>query len=178
MWMKTAGAFLCSVGRTLAPFTEALIRIYAGLALVSHGYPKLFGATAANVAFFETAGFRPSLLWTILVGLTEVGGGLCLALGLFTRAVAVPILIFLLTAVVYHSRFGFYWNARGFEYPLFCAIVDQDRLCGSHKHESKFRRQRRSRREKNLVRGDRARPVCLHGRGRSEFRRDRGRRRR
>jgi len=123
MWMKTAGAFLCSVGRTLAPFTEPLIRIYAGLALVSHGYPKLFGATAANVAFFETAGFRPSLLWTILVGLTEVGGGLCLALGLFTRAVAVPILIFLLTAVVYHSRFGFYWNARGFEYPLFWAIV-------------------------------------------------------
>ena len=121
--MKTAGAFLCSVGRTLAPFTEPLIRIYAGLALVSHGYPKLFGETAANVAFFETAGFRPSLLWTILVGLTEVGGGLCLALGLFTRAVAVPILIFLLTAVVYHSRFGFYWNARGFEYPLFWAIV-------------------------------------------------------
>jgi putative oxidoreductase len=121
--MKTAGAFLCSVGRTLAPFTEPLIRIYAGLALVSHGYPKLFGATAANVAFFETAGFRPGLLWTIVVGLTEVGGGLCLALGLFTRAVAVPILIFLLTAVVYHSRFGFYWNARGFEYPLFWTLV-------------------------------------------------------
>jgi len=123
MWMKTAGAFLCSAGRTLAPFTEPLIRIYAGLALVSHGYPKLFGATAANALFFENAGFRPGLLWTIVVGLTEVGGGLCLALGLFTRAVAVPILIFLLTAVVYHSRFGFYWNARGFEYPLFWAIV-------------------------------------------------------
>jgi putative oxidoreductase len=123
MWMKTAGAFLCSVGRTLAPFTEPSIRIYAGLALVLHGYPKLFGATAANAAFFETAGFHPGLLWTIVVGLTEVGGGLCLALGLFTRMVAVPISIFLLTAVVYHSRFGFYWNARGFEYPLFWAIV-------------------------------------------------------
>jgi putative oxidoreductase len=123
MWMKAAGAFLCSVGRTRAPFTEPSIRIYAGLALVLHGYPKLFGATAANAAFFETAGFRPGLLWTIVVGLTEVGGGLCLALGLFTRAMAVPILIFLLTAVVYHSRFGFYWNARGFEYPLFWAIV-------------------------------------------------------
>jgi putative oxidoreductase len=123
MWMKTTGAFLCSVGRTLAPFTEPSIRIYAGLALVLHGYPKLFGETAANATFFETAGFRPGLLWTIVVGLTEVGGGLCLALGLFTRMVAVPISIFLLTAVVYHSRFGFYWNARGFEYPLFWAIV-------------------------------------------------------
>ena len=58
-----------------------------------------------------------------MVGLTEFAGGLCLALGLFTRWAAAPILIFLLTAVVYHSRFGFYWNARGFEYPLFWAIV-------------------------------------------------------
>jgi putative oxidoreductase len=121
--VKRAGAFLCSLGRTLAPFTEPLLRVYAGLALVSHGYPKLFGATAANAVFFENAGFRPGLLWTIMVGLTEVAGGLCLALGLFTRVAAAPILIFLLTAVVYHSRFGFYWNARGFEYPLFWAIV-------------------------------------------------------
>jgi putative oxidoreductase len=121
--VNRAGAFLCSLGRAFAPFTEPLIRIYAGLALVLHGYPKLFGATVANAAFFETAGFRPSLFWTIVVGITEVGGGLCLALGLFTRLAALPILIFLLTAVVYHSRFGFYWNARGFEYPLFWAIV-------------------------------------------------------
>jgi putative oxidoreductase len=123
MWMIPAGVFLCSIGRTLAPFTEPLIRAYAGLALVFHGYPKLVGATAANAAFFDTAGFRPGLLWTIVVGLTETAGGLCLALGLFTRAAAAPILIFLFTAVVYHSRFGFYWNARGFEYPLFWAIV-------------------------------------------------------
>jgi putative oxidoreductase len=123
MWMKDAGAFLCSLGRALAPFTELSIRLYAGLALVSHGYPKLFGATATNAAFFESAGFRPALFWTIVIGLTEVAGGLCLALGFFTRVAALPILIFLLAAVVYHSRYGFYWNAGGFEYPLFWAIV-------------------------------------------------------
>jgi putative oxidoreductase len=62
-------------------------------------------------------------MWAIVVGLTEVAGGLCLAFGLFTRVAAVPILIFLLTAAIYHSQFGFYWNTRGFEYPLFWAIV-------------------------------------------------------
>ena len=123
MWTERARAFLYSMTRGLGPFTVPMIRVYAGLALISHGYPKLFGATAANAAFFESAGFRPGLLWAIVVGLTEVVGGLCLAAGLFTRAAAMPILIFLATAMVYHSRFGFYWNARGFEYPLFWALV-------------------------------------------------------
>lgn len=123
MSISGVSAFLCGIGRSLAPYTEPLIRVYAGIALVSHGYPKLFGGTASNAAFFESAGFRPGLMWAIVVGLTEVAGGVCLALGFFTRAAAVPILIFLLTAVVYHSQFGFYWNTRGFEYPLFWAIV-------------------------------------------------------
>jgi putative oxidoreductase len=118
-----AHGFLYSIIPRVAPFTAPAIRVYAGLALISHGYPKLFGATMANAAFFESAGFRPGLLWAIVVGLTEVVGGLCLAAGLFTRAAAVPILIFMASAVVYHSRFGFYWNARGFEYPLFWALV-------------------------------------------------------
>src|SRR5438309_313443 len=105
--------------RTLTPVTELAVRIVAGLSLVMHGYPKLFGATAANAAFFEQAGFRPGMVWAIVVGLTETVGGLCLAAGFLTRLVAAPILIFLLTAITYHWQFGFYWNARGFEYPLF-----------------------------------------------------------
>ena len=123
MWTTRAPVFLRSLMGALAPLTAPMVRVYAGVALISHGYPKLFGATAGNAAFFESAGFRPGLLWAIVVGLTEVVGGLCLAAGLFTRAAAVPILIFLATAVVYHSRFGFYWDARGFEYPLFWALV-------------------------------------------------------
>jgi putative oxidoreductase len=108
--------------RALAPFTELLIRVVAGLSLVAHGYPKFF-ALAQNAAFFEQAGFRPGMAWAIAVGLSETVGGLFLAAGFLTRLVAVPILIFLLTAIVYHSQFGFYWNVRGFEYPLFWSIV-------------------------------------------------------
>src|SRR2546428_8157437 len=102
--------------RALAPITEPMIRAVAGLCLVMHGYPKLFGGTAANAAFFEQAGFRSGMFWAILVGITETFGGLCLAAGFLTRLVCVPILIFLATAITYHWQFGFYWNARGFEY--------------------------------------------------------------
>ena len=114
---------LGSVYRVLAPVTELLIRIIAGFSLAMHGYPKLFGGTAANAAFFEQAGFRPGMFWAILVGLTETLGGLCLAAGFLTRLVCVPILVFLATAITYHWQFGFYWNQRGFEYPLFWTIV-------------------------------------------------------
>jgi len=109
--------------RALAPVTETVVRICAGLSLAAHGFPKLFGATAANAAFFEQAGFHPALFWTILTGLTEFGGGLCLALGFLTRLAAVPVLVFLLVAVSFHAANGFYWNNLGFEYPLFWALV-------------------------------------------------------
>lgn len=110
------------VYHALAPFTELLIRLMAGLSLIAHGYPKFF-ALPANAAFFDAAGFSPGLLWALLTALTETVGGLLLAVGLLTRLACIPILLFLLTAVHYHSQFGFYWNARGFEYPLFWSIV-------------------------------------------------------
>jgi len=107
----------------LAPFTELAVRVVAGASLIAHGYPKLFVNPDANAAFFEQAGFTPGMFWAIIVGLTETVGGLCLAMGFLTRLVAVPILIFLLTAIAYHWQFGFYWNARGIEYPLFFSLV-------------------------------------------------------
>lgn len=109
--------------RALAPVTEPLIRLVAGLSLVAHGYPKLFVNPAGNAAFFEQASYSPGLFWAVVVGLTEVVGGLCLAVGFLTRLVCLPILIFLVNAVVYHWQFGFYWNSRGIEFPLFWATV-------------------------------------------------------
>jgi putative oxidoreductase len=111
------------VYRRLAPVTEALIRLCAGLSLAVHGYAILFGNHEAFARFFERAGFAPGLFWTFVVGLTQFVGGLAFAAGLFTRVVAVPILIFLLTAIVYHTQFGFYWDIKGYEYPLFWALV-------------------------------------------------------
>jgi putative oxidoreductase len=50
--------------------------------------------------------------------------GLCLALGLFTRLAAGPIIVFLIVAIVtYHWELGYNWESRGIEYPLFWAIV-------------------------------------------------------
>lgn len=113
---------LAGVYRAFAPFTELLIRLVAGLSLVPHGYPKLLNPSG-TAGFLAKAGYEPGMLWAILIGLTETVGGLMLALGLLTRLVSVPILIFLSVAVTFHWSNGFLWNNRGFEYPLFWAIV-------------------------------------------------------
>jgi len=113
-----------SVYRTLAPITEPLIRVVAGGSLALHGFPILFGNTEAAAKFLESVGFENALFWTYVVGLVEFVCGLCLAIGFLTRLVALPIIGFLLTAIVtYHWQFGFAWENRGVEYPLFWAIV-------------------------------------------------------
>ncbi len=115
---------LGGIYRALAPFTEPLIRVVAGGSLAIHGYPILFGNTAAAAKFLESTGFENGLFWAYVVGAVEFACGLSLALGFLTRVVAVPIIGFLAVAIVtYHWQFGFAWENRGIEYPLFWSIV-------------------------------------------------------
>lgn len=108
----------------LEPFTWPMIRVVAGLNLVPHGYPKVFDSGLANVAdSFAKMGYEPGWLWGPAVAVTEVAGGIMLAVGLLTRPVALAIAVFLFTAVVHHWGAGFYWNKGGFEYPLFWGVV-------------------------------------------------------
>jgi len=110
--------------RALAPLTEPLIRVVAGGSLAIHGFPILFGEKAAAARFLESAGFANGLLWAYVVGAVEFVCGLCLALGFLTRLVAGPIIGFLVVAIAtYHWQFGFAWESRGIEYPLFWAVV-------------------------------------------------------
>jgi putative oxidoreductase len=106
------------------PITEPLIRLMAGGALAFHGYQILFGNIEGAGRFFESVGFDDGLFWAWVVGTLEFGCGLLLALGLFTRLAAGPIIVFMIVAIVtYHWPNGFNWEARGIEYPLFWAIV-------------------------------------------------------
>jgi putative oxidoreductase len=108
----------------LWPVTEPLIRLMAGGSLAYHGYQILFGNTEGAARFFESVGFEQGLLWAYVVGVLELVCGLCLAIGLLTRVAAGPILVFLIVAIVtYHWEFGYNWESRGIEFPLFWALV-------------------------------------------------------
>jgi putative oxidoreductase len=67
----------------------ALLRLTTGLILATHGAQKLFGwfngpGLDVTGQFFETIGFLPGWRHALMAGLAETGGGLLLALGLFT----------------------------------------------------------------------------------------------
>jgi putative oxidoreductase len=111
-----------------SPCVEAALRIALGAILIPHGCQKLFGwfggaGLERFATIFANIGYKPGLFWAIVVGLTEALGGLLLALGLFTRPVALAILIFMLNAIYVTSAKGFFWTAGGFEYSLLIGFV-------------------------------------------------------
>src|SRR5437588_12450874 len=107
-----------------APITESLIRLIAGGSLAFHGYEIVFGNIEGAGRFFESVGFENGLMWAWMVGILEFVCGILLAIGLFTRVAAGPIIVFMIVAIVtYHWDRGINWDRLVLEYPRFAAIV-------------------------------------------------------
>ena len=108
---------------------QTMLRIVLGAILIPHGMQKLFGVfggagLAANAQLFDRLGYHPGMFWGTLVGCTEFIGGLLLVLGLFTRAAALAVTIFMLNAVYFTSKTGgFFWTNRGSEFSLLILAV-------------------------------------------------------
>jgi putative oxidoreductase len=105
------------------PLSWLLIRITAGLMLIPHGWPKLMmGITAtANMALVKR-GITPAEPLAVVLITLETLGGLCIALGLFTRFWAAAVFIEMMV-IAYHHLPKFGWTAPGYEYPLFWGLV-------------------------------------------------------
>lgn len=101
-----------------------LVRIATGSFLVPHGAQKLFGFAGGSGATAAGFGLVPASPLASLVGAIEFFGGLCIALGVFTRpaalAAAVPLAF---AALVVHRPNGFFWTAGGLEYPLMWTLL-------------------------------------------------------
>lgn len=112
----------------LADFAWLLLRLVVGLNLVPHGMQKAFGAFGGRGmdAFAESLakmGYPAPTLFAWLVMLTELVGGILIALGLLTRPAALALLGFMAVAVMTHFARGFFWTAGGFEYPLMWGVA-------------------------------------------------------
>ncbi len=82
-----------------------ILRITAGLVLVVHGTEKLlgwFGGSGIDGAtkLFTSFGYHPAKPFVILAGVTEIGGGLLLILGLLTPLATAAIIGNFLNAIV------------------------------------------------------------------------------
>jgi putative oxidoreductase len=81
--------------------SEAILRIIAGVALMTHGYSKILNPMGA-VGLVESLGFYPGVIFSPLLAITEFFGGLLIAIGLFTRPAALAAMFVLLVTVWFH----------------------------------------------------------------------------
>jgi len=108
----------------LEPLAYPLIRFIAGAMMIPHGYAKVFGGIEGTTKFFASVGLEPALILAWYVGLLELVGGICVALGLLTRLMSAQMIGLLAVATFYiHLPSGFIWVKGGFEYPLFWMVV-------------------------------------------------------
>jgi putative oxidoreductase len=125
---------LAQLYQTLAPVSEALLRVVVGLWMVPHGLRMTFGffpgtgLPQRNVHMLatdlDTWGYRPGWFWAPLISATELIAGPLLALGLFTRAACVPLVLFLIVTNFERYRVGrYFWNKLGMEYTLMWLVA-------------------------------------------------------
>jgi len=104
-----------------------LLRLVLGLLLVGHGSQKLFGSFGGHGldgtgGFFDTIGFRPGRQMAFIAGISEVGGGALLALGLLTPLASAVVIGTLVVAGSVHLAKGVWGQDGGYELPLLYVV--------------------------------------------------------
>lgn len=121
---------LDGVYETFKPYMYPLLRVMMGLFYVPHGMQKLFGMFGAPPmagyikGFGKMGPFWEHAGWVYYIGSLEFFGGILLAIGLFTRVVAIQFVCFMAMATfVANAPRGWFWTGGGSEAPLSWGIV-------------------------------------------------------
>ena len=97
-------------------------RLGVGYMFLAHGLQMCFGLyKGPGVAGFSKMlsgmGFAAATFWSYTAAYTCLIGGVCLIIGFCARIAIVPLIIFMLVAVIkVHLKNGFFLSAHGYEY--------------------------------------------------------------
>jgi putative oxidoreductase len=101
-----------------------LLRVTAGLMLIPHVWPKLMMGPAAVAAGVMTRrGVEPALAAAYAVIILEVVGAICITLGLFTRPIALLLVLEFIVIVKVHAVGGWGVGSGGSEFAFLWMIV-------------------------------------------------------
>lgn len=105
-----------------------VIRVVLGGFVAAHGLQKLTywaGGTGltGSTQEFRDDGFLGGVWTALLVGLTQVGAGALLIIGLATPAAAAGVIGVMTVATTVKLSVGFWSQDGGYEYPLFLAML-------------------------------------------------------
>jgi putative oxidoreductase len=104
-----------------APYAALLLRVSLGVMLLAHGLllKVLTFGLAGTAGYFQSLGFPGYFAYLVILG--EIGGGLALILGLWTRPIALLLLPILIGATLQHIGNGWIFSGKGggWEFPAF-----------------------------------------------------------
>ena len=108
-----------------APYAALLLRVSLGFLLLAHGLLlKVFTfGIPGTVGYFESIGYPGLFAYLVILG--EIGGGVALILGVWTRAISLLLLPILIGATLQHAANGWLFSAPngGWEFPAFWAVA-------------------------------------------------------
>lgn len=107
-----------------APYAALLLRVTLGIAFLAHAGLKVFVFTIpGTVGYFESIGFPG--FFAYLVILAELGGGIALIVGAYTRLVALLLVPVLIGALLQHTGNGWLFTNQGggWEFPAMWTVL-------------------------------------------------------
>lgn len=113
-----------TMSTNLQPHAIALLRLSLGVMALAHGLTKVFVFTLpGTVAYFESLGLPSVIAYLTILG--EVGGGLALILGIYTRWISLAMIPLLLGATSVHLGNGWMFSnaGGGWEFPAFWTVA-------------------------------------------------------
>ncbi|MGC1584703.1 MAG: DoxX family protein [Rhodomicrobium sp.] len=104
-----------------APYGALLLRVSLGAMFLAHGLllKVLTFTIAGTVGYFQSIGYPGFFAYLVIAG--EIGGGIALILGAYTRIVALLLLPILIGATLQHIGNGWLFSGAGggWEFPVF-----------------------------------------------------------
>lgn len=109
----------------LADYAALLLRVSLGIMFLAHGLilKVLTFTVAGTVGYFESIGYPPIVAYLVMLG--EIGGGLALILGVWTRPIALLLVPLMIGATLQHVGNGWVFSSPngGWEFPVFWIVT-------------------------------------------------------
>ncbi|MDH7796886.1 MULTISPECIES: DoxX family protein [unclassified Beijerinckia] len=101
-----------------------VLRVSLGVLFLAHGLMKVFVFTIpGTVGFFQSLGYPAAFAYLTILG--ELGGGLLLISGVFTRWIALALVPLMIGATLVHVSNGWVFsnNGGGWEFPVLWTVL-------------------------------------------------------
>ena len=108
-----------------ASYAALLLRVSLGVMFLAHGLilKVMTFTVAGTVGYFESIGYPAIVAYLVMLG--EIGGGIALILGVYTRTISLLLVPLMIGATLQHVGNGWVFSAPngGWEFPVFWTVT-------------------------------------------------------